>query len=77
MTMPMLCSSKQVLKIKHSDYLVEEAKQSCHIVCENEVKRKNAKLNTLVRLLLRASQKEKTTKRRCERKETTPLFTFT
>lgn len=55
MTMPMLCSSKQVLKIKHSDYLVEEAKQSCHIVCENEVKRKNAKLNTLVCLLLRAS----------------------
>lgn len=34
-TMLMLCSSKQVLKIKHSDYKVQEAKASCHIVCQS------------------------------------------
>lgn len=32
-TMLMLCSSKQVLKIKLHVYLVQEAKQSCHVVC--------------------------------------------
>lgn len=32
-TMLMLCSSKQGLKIKHSDYQVQEADKSCHVVC--------------------------------------------